>query len=236
MGSPMPLAGRVERAWSWITARTPLPEVLLLQQVLPGRFADGWPVAWGHEVGAPTAPQEPARDARAAVAAPPGTVVDPVTIPRPSWARWGGTSSVAAARVHGWTFASIQVGPDESGTRWLRYVIGALADVTGPVVLGGDFNRPVDAVPAASRMFDAARLAGYQFVCGSGEELLPTTERSQTDHLWVRGADPWGTDWAIDASVRSGDDPLSSHAALWLTARPVGAAMRTQTGTGRRRS
>lgn len=218
MGSPLPQGERHERAWAWVVGHQPPPDVLLLQQVIPGRFANGWPVAWG--------PVFDSRGCRVAVAARPGWTVSPVDIRRPTWARWKGRSVVAAATVAppdgpSWTVVSAHVGYDDSATRWMRHLVAELAGVEGPVMIGGDFNQPVNRTPRQSRMFDAAALAGFHFVCGPGDELLPTTERSQTDHLWIRGADLAHLDWQIDTTVQAGDAPLANHAALWLTSWPA---------------
>jgi hypothetical protein len=220
MGSPLPQGERHERAWRWVSGHRPLPDVLLLQQVIPGRFANGWPVAWG--------PVFDSRGCRVAVAARPGWTVEPIEIARPSWARWQGRSVVVGARVGPpggppWTVVSAHVGYDDSATRWLRHLVTELSWVDGPVMIGGDFSQPVNRTPRQSRMFEAAAFAGFHFVCGSGEELLPTTEQSQTDHLWVRGVDTAHLDWRIDATVQAGPDPLAGHAALWFTGWPVAA-------------
>lgn len=214
MGSPLPQGDRHAAAWAWVTARTPLPDVLLLQQVVPGRFADGWPVAWGATVDE--------LGSRAAVAARPGLVVTPLDLGVPVGTRRGSASGTAAAVVAvpggpAWTFVSVSVAYDDSGTRWVRHLVRELANAAGPVVLGGDLNRPVARPPRHSRLFGAAAAAGFDFVCGTGVDVLATTETSQTDHLWVRGAGGSPADWSIDSSVRLGPAPLATHSALWLS-------------------
>jgi hypothetical protein len=229
MGSPLRQGSRHGRAWAWVTGHRPAPDVLLLQQVIPGRFADGWPIAWSRPFDS--------RGCRAAVAARPGWLVEPVEVSRPAWARWRGRSVVAAARVGppegpSWTVASAHVGFDDSATRWLRHLVTELSQADGLVVIGGDFNQPVNRNPRESRMFDAAALAGFHFVCGSGDEVLPTTERSQTDHLWVRGVDTAHVDWRVDATVQAGENPLAEHAALWLTAWPAASVAASPEAAG----
>lgn len=218
MGSPLPQGERHDRAWEWVAGHQPLPDVLLLQQVIPGRFANGWPVAWGREIDK--------RGSRVAIAAAPGWVVDPIDIEYPNWARWHGRSSVVAATVSSpdspsWTVACAHVGFDDSATRWVRHLVTELSWVDGPILIGGDFQQPLRTPPRTSRMYEAAAFAGFHFVCGSGEELLPTVASSQTDHLWVRGVDTEHLDWQIDATVQSGPDPLAEHAALWMTGWPA---------------